>query len=332
MPATPPPGSDLPPTTAPPPATLMGEGWRPRARTHAEEAAAGSLWGSFGVHDEISPLRRVLLTWPGDELGYDGDPNDMLMLARPDLPAMRREAEGIAAAFAALGAETAWVRPGRRAPPNLVFARDLVFLTPEGAVVARMAAEQRAGEERFVTEALAAAGVPILATPRGDATFEGADALWLDASTVIVGVGRRTNEAGFRTVGRVLADQGVRCVGVDLPAEVQHLQGSLTFVDRDLALTYAATPSLRAVLAEAGVREIAFADTAEITETRAMNLVTVAPRVVLMPANNPKSRARLEGEGIQVHEVVVDQYLRAAGGLGCLTGILRRDGSRSPAA
>ena len=36
-------------------------------------------------------------------------------------------------------------------------------------------------------------------------------------------------------------------------------------------------------------------------------------------------RRRLEGEGVVVHAVDIGEYLKAAGGLACLTGILARD-------
>lgn len=328
------PGSDpaAPPSTGAPtrastlPSTLMGPGWRPRTASHAEDIAGGEIWGTYGVGSPVAPLTAVLLTWPGDNLAFHGDPSDWLMDARPDLPRMREEAEGLADAYRSRGVEVRWIRAEGHAPPNLVFACDLMFMTPQGAVLARMAAQQRAGEERHAAAALAAAGIPILATPVGHATFEGADAMWLADDLVVVGLGRRTNEAGFRAVGRVLADQGVQCVGVDLPPTVQHLLGAVNLVDRDLAVAWDATPALRATLAEAGVRTLDFVDDDEVVHGRALNFVTLAPRSVLMPAGNPRTRRRLEAAGIEVTERAVSQYLRAAGGIGCLTGILGRAG------
>jgi N-dimethylarginine dimethylaminohydrolase len=274
----------------------------------------------------VAPLRAVLLTWPGEELAFEGEPADWLMSARPNLARMREEAEAIAAFYRSVGAAVHWIRPTAPAPPNLVFACDLMCMTPEGAILGRMAAEQRAGEPRWAAVALAEAGVPILATPRGEALLEGADVTWLREDLVLVGLGNRTNEAGLATVGRVLADMGVRVVGARLPPSVQHTLGSINLLDHDLAVAYDATPSLRAVLAEAGYRLLDFVDTPEVTQGRALNFVTVAPREIVMPAKNPRTRARLEAEGVRCHELVVDEYLRAEGGLGCLTGVLARGG------
>lgn len=326
MAPTPKPGSELP-------STLMGRGWRGRARTHAAEVAEGAVWADYGVRSHYRRLRAVMLAWPDADLAYAGAPAHWLMNERPDLPRMQAEAVGLAEAYQAAGAEVRWIRgPGTASrvaspapvPPNLVFACDLFFMTPEGAVLARMAAEPRGGEERIVAVALAEAGVPILATPRGDATFEGADAMWIADDRVAVAVGRRTNQAGFDAVARVLADQGVACEAVAIPPTVQHLLGSVNRIDHDLAAAWGVSPSMRAVLDRAGVRLVEFDADDEVVGARALNFVTLGPREVLMPAHAPRTRARLEAEGVVVHERPIGEYLRAAGGIGCATGVLAR--------
>jgi hypothetical protein len=43
-----------------------------------------------------------------------------------------------------------------------------------------------------------------------------------------------------------------------------------------------------------------------------------------MAAGNPQTRAFLEAEGIVCQTVEVDELLKAAGRIGCLTGVLER--------
>ena len=205
--------------------------------------------------------------------------------------------------------------------------RDLFFATPEGVVLSRPAAIQRAGEERHVAEILAAMGVPILLSPRGKATFEGADALWLDRSTVIIGVGLRTNPEGAAQVSGLLHAMEVETVEIPMPEGVQHLLGIVNFVDKNLAVLHAgkATDRLRTVLAQRGIDILELSDDEEVSKGRAMNFVTLGPRRLVMPAGCPGVRERYRAEGIEVFEVDVSEYLKAAGGPGCLTGILRRD-------
>ncbi len=322
------------PGADPAPSTLMGAGWQPRARAHAEEI--GTIWGDFGVRSEVDPLTAVMLTWPGDDLAFDEAPADMLMHARPDLARMREQVLGVAEAYASRGIAVQWLRPraGTRgdgkpgAPPNLVFARDLALMTPEGAILARMATEQRAGEPRLAAEVLATLGIPILATPRGKARFEGPDALWVRPDVVMVAVGRRTNAEGYACVRRVLADQGVRCLKVAVWWKVQHLLGTVNLVDNDLVALLWPTVGVLRTLAELGIRAMDLsADRTlreELSAGRAHNFVTLAPRVILMPAGNPRTRAVLEAEGVEVIERDVSEYLKAAGGIGCLTGVLGR--------
>ncbi len=310
------------------PATLMGPGWQPRSGCHRDEM--GTIWADFGVCSEVDPLTAVLLTWPGDGLRFEGEPAAWLMHARPDLERMREEALGLAEAYESAGAAVHWLRPAGAAPPNLVFARDLVFMTPEGAVLARMAAQQRAGEERLAAAVLAGLGIPILATPTARATFEGADALWFRPDLVVVGVGRRTNVGGYEVVRRALADQNVECVAVPLSPRVQHLLGSVNFVSAQLAVVREPSAELGEVLVRLGIVAMDLDDdpatAREVLEGRANNFVTLRPGTVLLPAGCPATRARLLAEGVQVVERPVGEYLCAAGGIGCATGILGRRG------
>lgn len=308
------------------PSTLMGPGWRARTATHAADVVNGTGWRDYRVDNEIEQLRAVLLTWPGDELAFQGEPADWLMSERPDLPKMREQAENIATYFESVGAQVHWIRPRQAAPPNLVFACDLATMTPEGAILSRMAAQQRAGEERFAALALAEAGVPLLGMPTGSATLEGADVMWLNPDLVLVGTGIRTNEQGFRYVRDVLAAQGVQVRAVPLNRSVQHLLGTVNLLNHALCVTYDPSPELVVELDRAGIRRLDFPRTeAEVTQGRALNFVTVAPNHIVMPAGCPKVRGQLEQEGVRCDELDVSEYIRAEGALGCLTGILARE-------
>jgi len=278
------------------------------------------------VTSDWAPLRAVMLAWPGAELEFREDPDAWLMLARPRLDAMRRECEGIARFYEDQGVAVHLARPGALPPPNFIFQRDLYQATADGMILARTGAEQRAGEERFAAQALAGIGAPILATMTGTAIFEGADLVTVDRHTALLGLGRRTNAEAALRLTRILGRQGRRVRRVRLPAGVQHLLGIVNLVDRDLAAVHVAKapPALRRLLAELGVRTVDLAPTEELTVRRGMNFVTLAPRVVVMPAGCPGIRAQLERARVTVFELAVDEYLKAAGGLGCLTGILHR--------
>ena len=68
-------------------------------------------------------------------------------------------------------------------------------------------------------------------------------------------------------------------------------------------------------------------DETEAAENGALNFVTLGPRQILMAAGNPITQGFLESLGVTCHTVQVDELHKAAGGIGCLTGILERDTS-----
>lgn len=311
-------------------ATWGGPGLRWRHDSHAEELAAGEVWRRCGVCSEVAPLREVLLHWPGEELAFDDDPNRHLMLGHIDLETIRRQTEAIATFYEMHGVVVHLHRPSRPPPPNMLFMRDLFFMTPLGAIIARPASAQRAGETRFATAALAGLGIPILYTVRGRGWFEGADALWLNGRTVVVGVGHRTNDEGAESVAHVLAESGVETLKVPLAPPGQHLLGNVVLVDNDLAIVdrQRASDELLAVLRDYGFRLVLLSPGEELRERRGMNFVTLAPGKIVMPAGCPEIRRRLEEEGVEVHALDVSQYLVGGGGLACLTGIVARN-SRS---
>ena len=305
-------------------AAYGGENWTPRKRAHREEI--GDLWASCGIESEYAPLLQVLLHPPGPELAQSADPDAAQLLEIPDWARARRQHDAIAEAYRAAGVAVHYVEPDGTPSPNLIFCADLFWMTPEGAILARPASTVRAGEERWIARRLAALGVPILRTLRGTATFEGADALWLDPQTVLLGRGLRTNDEGVRQVSAVLTELGVETVTVDLPVGTMHLMGILRIVDRDLAIAWPYRLGWRAVeaLRERGFRVLFLPDEAEAARSGALNFVTLGPRQILMAAGNPKMQAFLETEGVTCHTVPVDELLKAAGGIGCLTGVVER--------
>jgi N-dimethylarginine dimethylaminohydrolase len=313
----------------PTPASYGGPGWRARQAAHATEVRAGQLWHHCGANSEVAPLREVLLAWPGTELSFDGAPDDQLMHRHIDLAGIRRQATAIAELYRACGVLVHLYTTPVQPPSNFVFMRDLFFMTPEGAVLGRMASQQRSGEERFAAEALARMGVPILLSPRGHALFEGADALWLDSRTVLVGVGHRTNGAGFEQLAALLRTMAVETIGVTLSHEVQHLLGAMVLLDVDLAAVRQGPEAaeLTKILEHRGFRCIVFDSDDEMNARRGMNFVTLAPKSVVMPSGCPRVRARLEQTGVTCRELDVSEYIAAGGALGCLTGVVRRDSS-----
>jgi N-dimethylarginine dimethylaminohydrolase len=307
-------------------AAYAGPNWRGRQQSHREDVHAG-LWRSLGAPSEVGTLQEVVLARPSAAAIAGRSPEDLLFITLPDVSLLHEQAAGLARAYEQRGITVHWAHAaGSDASANFIFQRDLFFRTREGVILSRPASEQRAIEARWAASTLAALGVPILATPTAHAVFECADALWLDAKTVLVGIGARTNRAGFEFVSDVLRKQAVRALPIMLPLGVQHLLGVLNLVDVDLAVVRrcSAYADVCDLLGAQGVRIVDFDTASQMEAPLAMNFVTLSPRSVLMQAGVSVLTERLTDCGTKFVEFDASEYGKAAGGLACATGILRR--------
>jgi N-dimethylarginine dimethylaminohydrolase len=304
-------------------AAYGGEGWSPRTAPLRDEI--GRLWGPCGIQDEWGVLRTVLLHRPGAELAVP-DPDLAQLLAPVDPERAAAEHDALARAYRDEGVQVHYVDPAGPPTPNLMFCADLFVLTPEGAILGRPASTVRAGEERAVARRLADLGVPIVRSVRGQGTFEGADLMWLDPRTVLVGRGLRTNAEGVRQVAATLGEMGVEVIAVDLPWGAMHLMGTLRIADRDLAIAWPGRLAVAAIeaLRHRGYRVLFLPEGAAPERTTALNFVTLAPGRILMAEGYPLIERFFEKAGLACRTTPVAELRKAAGGIGCLTGIVER--------
>lgn len=305
-------------------AAYGGEGWSPRVASHAEEI--GGVWADCGIDSEWRRLTAVALRRPGDEIPV-ADVNASQYLDRLDLARAQAEHDALAEAYRTNGVTVIEVPDVARPTPNRMFCADLFVMTPEGAILARPASTVRAGEEVAVAAALAGARVPIMRTLIGQATFEGADLMWLDPETALIGRGLRTNDEAIGQIAGLMAELGCDLIAVDLPYGTMHLMGMLRIADADLAIAWPRRTPHAAVMAlrERGYQVAFLPEQDEAENNKGLNFVTLGPRRVLKPAGNPRLRAFYEGLGIEVVETPMAELRKAAGAVGCLTGVVARE-------
>lgn len=302
-----------------------GEGWQGRAKTH--QAEIGSLWRSCGIDSEWGDLRTVMLHQPGAELNVPADQVDQALLLAPvDVAKAAEEHAAMAELYRTLGVDVVAVDPPGPATPNQMFCADLFVMTPQGAILARPASVARAGEEVAVARRLADVGVPVLRTLTGNAVFEGADLMWLDPTTAIIGRGHRTNSEAIGQISATLAEIGCELVVVDMPIGTMHLMGMLRIPAHDLAVCWHHRTPFAAVdaLNRRGYEVIFVPDADEHQPNRALNFVTLSDRRILMVDGLDQARRHYEKHGIECLTTPTDELAKAAGNVGCLTGIVER--------
>ena len=301
-----------------------GDGWQARAASLASEI--GTVWSSAGVTTEVGRLRKVLLHRPGPEIAGITDPAPVLWNELLEAELATHQHDLLAETYRKLGVEVVYMQPGDKATPNLYFARDLFYDT-QGAIISRMASAVRAGEERIAAAALTAAGVPILMSVHGSGTFEGADIVYLDEGVVLVAYGMRSNREGCRQVAMMLREIGLEPVIVEMPYGTGHIDGGLSVIDKRKAIVrpyhcpYGAIEQLQRL----GYELIEVPDEGETAAGMAINLVPVAPGVLVMPAGNPKTQRALEQRGIECHPVEVAELQKGGGAVHCMSGVIWRE-------
>jgi N-dimethylarginine dimethylaminohydrolase len=214
---------------------------------------------------------------------------------------------------------------------DAVYTHDPAIMTPFGAILLRMRKPVRAPEPAVMRGNFESFGVPILGELTEPAFSDGGDKVWLDARTLLVGRGYRTNAAALTQLRALLGPRGVDVIGLDLPHyegpdAVLHLMSVISPIAHDLAVVYEhlAPVALIELLDERGIRRITVDEDEMLTQ--GANILAVAPGEVVLAAGNDKVRAKLDAAGVKVHEFAgTEVAVKGDGGPTCLTQPLWRE-------
>jgi arginine deiminase len=308
--------------------SVQGERWFPSEKTFSDEIK--ELWGDWYCDSEVGKLRSVLMHRPGREIENITEKNFAEYRFRGPINPQRArmQQDVLADIYRSHGINVHYVEGQREDRPNAMFIRDLMFMTPEGAIVCRPAMEARRGEETAVARTLASLDVPIIKTINGDGYFEGASAMWINRETVIIGTGSRTNEAGANQVEAELRNIGVtNVIRTQIPYGSIHLDGYMNMVDKKklVIFPWQVTYDCAKELLDIGIELIEMTNIQELKKGMGLNFVALEPGKVIMPSNNPKTKNLLESNDIEVIEVDLDEIMNGWGALHCMTAFLNRD-------
>jgi arginine deiminase len=307
---------------------VQGERWFPSEISFSEDMK--DLWGDWYCDSEVGRLRSVLMHRPGIEIENITETNftDYRFKAPINPDRARHQQDQLASLYKTHGVDVHYISHQRQDRPNAMFMRDLMFMTPEGAIVCRPAIAARRGEEKAVAAKLAELGVPIIKTINGDGYFEGASAMWIDRETVIIGTGSRTNKSGARQVITELKNIGVNnIIETQIPYGSIHLDGFMNMADKKKMVIFPwhVTYECARQLQEAGVELIELDHIKELKEGMSMNFVALEPGKVVMPSGAPETKKLLEENNIEVLETDVDEIINGWGAIHCMTAFLKRD-------
>ena len=214
---------------------------------------------------------------------------------------------------------------------DAIFPYDPMLTTDDGVILCRMGKPLREPEVDLAVRTLEELGIPVIGRIAPPGKLEGGDTAWIDARTLAVGRGYRTNQAAIDQLDDLLAPRGVTVLGYDLPywhgpSECLHLLSLISMLDRDLAVVYLPllpTPLVE-LLAERDVQLVSIPD--EEFASQGCNVLAIGPRRCLLLKENVVTAERLRATGCHVTAYSGDEISHnRTGGPTCLTRPLLRD-------
>jgi N-dimethylarginine dimethylaminohydrolase len=249
----------------------------------------------------------------------------------PDYARACAESEEFSALLRRLGVEVLDLPRDEAQTIDSIYARDAGVVCDRGLILCSMGKATRRTEPAALRRAAEVWGVPIAGEISGAGRLEGGDVAWVDARTLAVAHGYRTNPEGIRQLRALLGDCVDEVVVVPLPHyrgpdDVFHLMSVYSPLAPDLALVHSPLMPVpfRELLLARGIRLVEVAP--EELDTLGCNVLAVAPRVCVLAAGNPLTKRRLVDAGCEVHEFAGDEIAqKGGGGPTCLTRPLDRE-------
>ncbi|HSN16766.1 MAG TPA: arginine deiminase family protein [Gammaproteobacteria bacterium] len=196
--------------------------------------------------------------------------------------------------------------------PDAVFVEDTAVVLDEIAVITRPGAESRRAEVDSTAEALARHRK--LAYIEASGTLDGGDVLRV-GRTLYVGSSARSDTSGIEQLRAHVKPHGYDVRAVRLTGCL-HLKTAVTQVAEQILLI---NPAFVAESAFPGMRFIHV----DPSEPAAGNAVWLESGVVY-PMSFPRTRGRLEREGLKLHIVDMSETEKAEGGVTCCSVIFRQ--------
>ena len=278
--------------------------------------------------NEYGRITRIVLKHPRDAFvdraRIESQWRDLRFTAAPDLNEACREYDTFAGIIASTGAAIDYLPADERTTLDSIYVRDASIASSQGLILCAMGKPQRAAEPDAMDGACTRLGLRVVGRIVPPGRIEGGDVVWLDAGTLVVGRGYRTNDAGIEQL-RAIVGRTVEVVVVPLPhwtgqGDVMHLMSLISPVDADLAVVYSRllpVPFRDWLL----TREMTLVEVPdEEFETMGANVLALGPRRCLAISGNPITRAALERAGATVIEYSgAEISVKGAGGPTCLT-------------
>jgi len=263
--------------------------------------------------------RHVSSHWK--ELGFSHAPN--FQQAQKQHDALCRELQQA-------GAEVVCLPASKSFSLDAVYAHDSSLPTNFGVLLMNPGKPNRRAEAREHHKSYEKLGISLVGQIEAPGTCEAGDMVWLDAGTLLVGRGYRTNAAGIEQLRSLLAPKGVDVIAAPLPygagpCACLHLMSLISLLDERTALVDLSWLAVETVelLRQRGYDFIEI-DASE-RDSLACNVLSLGDRRLLALAENKKTNDRLREAGFDVRTFSGSELcINGSGGPTCLTRPFQR--------
>ncbi len=273
-------------------------------------------------------LRHARVAFESQEL-VDSQWKPLHYLGRPDFEKACDQYDAFLEILHGAGVKTHFLEDGIGI--DSIYVRDASIATNQGMVICNMGKEARREETKSQTNYFRTEDIPVRGQVLSPGTLEGGDVAWINASTLGVGRGYRTNTEGIRQLKAILPESVESVVEFQAPhfrgpTDVFHLMSVFSPIDKDLAVIY--SPLMSVVFREELLRHgFSFVEVPEEEyDSLGCNVLALAPRVCVMAAGNPKTKKLMQQQGVEVIEYDGSEIsVKGCGGPTCLTRPLLRE-------
>jgi N-dimethylarginine dimethylaminohydrolase len=288
----------------------------------------------FSGHSMVRPLQRVLVCSPRTA-GWNQPERaacwrDLGFHHAPDFAQAQAQHEALCHELEGTSTEVVELPPAADLSLDAVYAHDASLPTDFGLIVMRPGKANRIAESGHCAAFSESLGIPTFGTIVAPGTAEAGDMVWLDAKTLLIGHGFRTNAAGIDQIRALFAPKGIAVLSAPLPygpgpAACLHLMSLISLLDEQTVLVDLPRLAVETVdLLQA--RGFAFIeiDYSE-RDSLACNVLALGNKRLLAIEENRRTNDRLLHAGFDVRTFPGSELcINGGGGPTCLTRPLLR--------
>jgi N-dimethylarginine dimethylaminohydrolase len=282
----------------------------------------------------VGALQRVLVCSPRaagwnqpdraarwQELGFEHAPNSATAQSQHEV--LCRE-------LSAAGGEVIELPAAPDLSLDAAYAHDASLATDFGIIIMRPGKPNRVPEGPRHASFCETLNIPSLGAITAPGTTEAGDIVWLDAKTLLIGHGYRTNVAGIQQMRSLLAPKGIEVLSAPLPygpgpSACLHLMSLISLLDDHTALVDLPWLAVETVefLKSRGFKFVEI-DSSE-RDTLACNVLALGNNRLLAIEENRNTNARLRQAGFDLRTFPGTEIcINGSGGPTCLTRPLLR--------